>query len=62
MTDTTIAVSNAVKEQIRSIQNDGETFNGTLQRLVENHKTSGELWTEDEIRHMVRDEIRSMQR
>jgi len=62
MTDTTIAVSNDVKERIRELKAEGETFNGTLLRLAEAYESDGRRWTEDELRSMIREEIRQVQR
>jgi len=57
MTDTTIPVSNAVKAQIDEIKEEGETFNRTLQRLIDNYESDGQMWTEQEIRALCRDEL-----
>lgn len=58
MTDTTIAVSDDVKALIREMQNDGETFNGTLKRLADAYKSEGERWTREEIRAIAKETFR----
>jgi len=59
MTDTTIAVDSDVKAKIRELQREYETFNQTLSRLADAHKTEGEKWTEDEIVSLIHEKRNS---
>jgi predicted transcriptional regulator len=60
MTDaTTIKLSSDTKAALDKENLDGETFDETVARLL--GETDGKTWTDDEIREIVREEIRSQQ-
>ena len=56
MADTTIGVSEEVKDMLEEKRRDQETWNGLLMRLVEEHNE----WTEEEIRSIARQESKDM--
>jgi len=49
MTDTTIPVSRNVKEQIDNEKREGETYNGTLLRIIGNYESAIDERTAREI-------------
>jgi len=61
MAKTTIELDESVKQELRAARLPHEnSYNDTVKRLLgENEKTA---WTEDEIRGLVRDEVRNIRR
>lgn len=55
MTDkTTIQLTNGVKARLDDLKQGDESYNTVVKRLVED---GGQLWTENELREIVRAEI-----
>jgi len=60
MADTTIGVSDRVKELLEAEKREGETYNGVILRLLDESDHTD--WTEDEIRSIARQESKDMLR
>ena len=55
---TTIQVTKTVQSELDARKEGDESYNTVLKRLLEN---GGTLWTEEEIRKLVRSEIEAAQ-
>ena len=62
MSKTTIEVPESVRDDLRDERKAHESnYGDTIARLL-NSDTSGQLWTESEIRDLARDEIQDARR
>jgi len=58
MTDTTtIQITTDIRDELEARKQADESFNTVVRRLLGD---AGQLWTEEEIRHIAIDEIESM--
>jgi len=60
MGTTTIQLTEDTKQLLDDHKQGQESYNDVVRRLA--GKSKGQMWTEDEIRSMVRDELETLRR